>query len=263
MTTGTKVFLAVFAACIGIMVVYYGMTSPQVQLPPAVNPVLQDVPKATPEVVPPAPPVEAAPVPVTEPAKPVDTAPGLLTQTVQNAIAGQPQDAVRPLSLPESVPPAATPPVSPPEVNPVPANEPHPSPPVANQPVSIKPAASPTEHTIKAGDTMTSIATEWFGDANKWSLIAKENPLADPNRLVIGQKLRLPSKDAKPAPVKEQAAANDSTFTVRSGDTLAKIAREYFGDVAKWTVIYDANRAVIGSDPAALKVGMKLKMPPK
>lgn len=132
---------------------------------------------------------------------------------------------------------------------------------------SSKKASPPTtfEYVVQAGDTMSSIAEEWFGDKNKWSMIAKENPLVDPSTLHIGQKLRLPPKDAQPTKVKEQVAASGAsgpgTYVVRSGDTLAKIAREVYDDVSKWKTIYDANKSVIGDDPASLKAGMKLKIP--
>jgi nucleoid-associated protein YgaU len=110
---------------------------------------------------------------------------------------------------------------------------------------------------------LSSIAHEWFGDENKWSLIARENPQVDPNRLKIGQKLRMPAKNATAPSVKEEVADRESTYTVRSGDTLSKIARDYYGDISKWKAIYDANKSAIGSDPANLKPGMKLKLPSK
>lgn len=267
MTTGTKVFLAVFAALVGVMVLYYGVLLPKPQLPPPISVATHDesavpittgrtetvLPLAANSAPPPGvirdsapslPNVETAIVdPIASNLGPVDAAPS--------------QPAVTPplLAVLTNEPPLPSPPQSP--SNPI-------SPPVANQPVSIGPSrTNPTQdYIVQAGDTMSSIAESWFGDPNKWSLIARENPLVDPNRLAIGDKLRLPPKDAKPAPV-EKVVKNDATFTVRSGDTLAKIAREYFGDVAKWKAIYDANRSVIGDDPAALKPGMKLKMPPK
>jgi nucleoid-associated protein YgaU len=108
---------------------------------------------------------------------------------------------------------------------------------------------------------MVTIAKSWFGDETKWSLIAKANPWVDPARMQIGQKLQLPAKDARPAPVREQVASEKSVYVVRSGDSLAKIAREFYDNVAMWERIYEANRSVIGDDPADLQVGMKLKLP--
>lgn len=121
-----------------------------------------------------------------------------------------------------------------------------------------------TEYTIKSGDTMTSIAAEWFGDGNKWDLIAKANPLVDPIKLKVGATLRLPPKDmARPQPEGEPAPAGEGmVYTVQSGDTLSKIANAFYKSSARWNLIYEANRAAIGPDPGVLKVGMKLRIPP-
>jgi nucleoid-associated protein YgaU len=53
------------------------------------------------------------------------------------------------------------------------------------------------------------------------------------------------------------------TYEVQSGDTLLTIAEQYYGDGTQWRRIYDANKDTIGSDPDKLKIGMKLKIPPK
>jgi nucleoid-associated protein YgaU len=113
---------------------------------------------------------------------------------------------------------------------------------------------------------MSSIAEDWFGDRNKWRFIAQANPLTDPDRLQVGQKLRLPPKDYKPeddrAPAAKAAEVPANVHVVQSGDTLRKIARSRYGDAGKWQLIYDANRKAIGDDPGALKVGQRLTIPP-
>ena len=124
-----------------------------------------------------------------------------------------------------------------------------------------------TEYTIKAGDTGVSIAKDWFGDGNKWTLISKANPWVDFNKLQIGQKIKLPPKNATTAavaptaPVKQAAAPETGVYVVRSGDTLIKIARDLYNDASKWESIYAANRKTIGDDPAELQAGMKLTLP--
>jgi nucleoid-associated protein YgaU len=151
-------------------------------------------------------------------------------------------------------------------------------PPPNPQPVAppSTPAPSPsvpprlTEYVIRENESMWTIALDWFGDGTKWDLIAKANPLIDPDQMQVGQKINLPPKDAtrEPAPAlpprvpASSGAAGATTHVVASGDTLAKLARSYYGNVAKWTDIYEANRALIGADPGALKVGMKLAIPP-
>jgi nucleoid-associated protein YgaU len=48
---------------------------------------------------------------------------------------------------------------------------------------------------------------------------------------------------------------------VKSGDTLARIARDLYGEFYIWETIYEMNKDVIGDDPAALSLDMKLKLP--
>ncbi len=107
---------------------------------------------------------------------------------------------------------------------------------------------------------MSSIAMWWFGEAGKWDLIAKAN-LVDPNRLHIGQVLRLPSKDATRSPVGRRAGSTSLTHVVGSGDTLSSIAGSFYSDIGRWRVIYAANRGLIGADPNRLAVGMRLVIP--
>lgn len=51
------------------------------------------------------------------------------------------------------------------------------------------------------------------------------------------------------------------TYTVKSGDTLSKIAKLELGSSAKWQAIYNANVKIIGKDPGKIKPGQKLVMP--
>lgn len=50
------------------------------------------------------------------------------------------------------------------------------------------------------------------------------------------------------------------TYQVRSGDTLSRIAGQVYGDVSKWRVIYEANRAAMKSE-TDIKVGQTLLIP--
>ncbi|SDX81509.1 LysM peptidoglycan-binding domain-containing protein [Hymenobacter psychrophilus] len=58
----------------------------------------------------------------------------------------------------------------------------------------------------------------------------------------------------------DTTAAGD-TYTVVSGDSLSKIAKNHYGDASKWHQIYDANKATIGSDPDKIEVGQVLTLP--
>lgn len=49
-------------------------------------------------------------------------------------------------------------------------------------------------------------------------------------------------------------------YTVRSGDTLSKIAKEYYGDAMKYPVIFEANKPML-SDPDKIYPGQTLRIP--
>lgn len=51
------------------------------------------------------------------------------------------------------------------------------------------------------------------------------------------------------------------TATVVSGDCLWNLAKKYYGDGAQYKKIYEANKAVIGSNPNLIKPGQKLVIP--
>jgi nucleoid-associated protein YgaU len=50
------------------------------------------------------------------------------------------------------------------------------------------------------------------------------------------------------------------TYTVKSGDTLSKIAKEHLGNANAYMKIYEANRDQL-SDPDKIKPGQVLKIP--
>ena len=53
-----------------------------------------------------------------------------------------------------------------------------------------------------------------------------------------------------------------STYTVKSGDSLSKIAKNELGDANAWKKIFEANRDVL-DDPDKIFPGQTLKLPPK
>ena len=105
-------------------------------------------------------------------------------------------------------------------------------------------------------------------------MIAKANPLATPDRLAIGQKIRIPANeavasatDATTMPTTNTnssttTAANStsSTHVVSKGETLSSISRKYYGSDKFWKQILSANK---GTTEKNLRVGQKLSIPAK
>ena len=67
------------------------------------------------------------------------------------------------------------------------------------------------------------------------------------------------STSSTTAPADHTATAK-RTYTVKSGDTLSKIAQSQLGDGAKWKAIHEANRDQI-SDPDLIHPGQVLNLP--
>jgi LysM repeat protein len=60
--------------------------------------------------------------------------------------------------------------------------------------------------------------------------------------------------------VVQQNAPATRTYAVRAGDTLSRIAQDFYGNPADWTWIYDANKSVV-SNPNDIYAGEVLKIP--
>jgi nucleoid-associated protein YgaU len=118
--------------------------------------------------------------------------------------------------------------------------------------VPSQPSAT-TTYTVQPGDTLWSIAQQFYGDGSQWNKIYDANKQIigpDPNNLRPGMVLTIP-------PV----APATTTYTVRAGDSLWSIAQQFYGDGNQWNKIYDANKQVIGPDPNNLRPGIVLTIP--
>ena len=86
-------------------------------------------------------------------------------------------------------------------------------------------------------------------------------PPVSPSRPAVATPVRVAPAPSQPTP---SPAASHATVarkhTVRQGDTLSKLAQQYYNNRAKWRDIYSANRNVMKNE-TDLKVGMELKIP--
>jgi len=60
------------------------------------------------------------------------------------------------------------------------------------------------------------------------------------------------------APASAQTSAR--TYTVKSGDTLSKISKEFYGNTNDYMKIFEANRGTL-TDPKRISVGQELTIP--
>jgi LysM repeat protein len=137
------------------------------------------------------------------------------------------------------------------------------NPPVAAPPV-VAPAPVPevagTEYVVVKGDSFAKIAKK---NGVSVKAIEAANPGVEPTKLKVGQKLSIPASAGgavASAMAGGQASAGSSmgeeTYTVKSGDTLTKIAKAH-GTTVK------AIKAASDLTTDHIKVGQKLKIPAK
>jgi nucleoid-associated protein YgaU len=65
-------------------------------------------------------------------------------------------------------------------------------------------------------------------------------------------KLKVPA----PTPIEEKV----EYYIIQKGDSLSKIAKQYYGDANKYPVIFEANREVIGNADLIFP-GQKIRIP--
>jgi nucleoid-associated protein YgaU len=58
----------------------------------------------------------------------------------------------------------------------------------------------------------------------------------------------------------EPQAPSERIYEVQAGDTLGKIAKQFYGDGGRWREIYEANRDTI-QNPDLIQVGQKIRVP--
>jgi nucleoid-associated protein YgaU len=135
-------------------------------------------------------------------------------------------------------------------------------------------------HKVLPGESFFTIAAKVYGDSKYYARLEDANPTVNPNRLRVGTVINVPdlktpiaprpasSATASAAASKAPAAAvarapvdPTKSYRVRPSDTLMAIARKLYGDELAWQKIYDANKDVIGPNPARLKVDMVLRLP--
>lgn len=69
--------------------------------------------------------------------------------------------------------------------------------------------------------------------------------------------VQLPKKTEK----RVSTVSRPKTYTVQKGDLIYTIAKKYYGDIADYRKIYNANKDKIGGNPNRIKVGMVLTLP--
>jgi nucleoid-associated protein YgaU len=83
--------------------------------------------------------------------------------------------------------------------------------------------------------------------------------LADPNVSDLIADIQAPAAAAAAASANAPSPSARS-YTVQAGDSLSKIAKQFYGDANKYMKIFEANKDKL-SDPDKIKPGMDLVIP--
>jgi LysM repeat protein len=133
----------------------------------------------------------------------------------------------------------------------------------ASAPIAQTPAlgTSATEYVIAKGDSFSTVAKKFHVSVKA---LMDANPGVEPTKLKIGQKINIPPAGASLTATTPSGAAGSASgtpggeqmYTVKSGDSLTKIATEFSTSVK-------AIRAINNLKTDKIVVGQKLKIPAK
>lgn len=100
-------------------------------------------------------------------------------------------------------------------------------------------------YVVKKGDNLSKIASKY---GTTYQALASYNNISNPNKIYIGQIIRIPNSSNNIKP---------TTYVVKKDDTLIKIAKKYRMD---WKELYNKNKDTIGKNPNLIKPGQILKI---
>ena len=98
-------------------------------------------------------------------------------------------------------------------------------------------------HTVVAGETLSSLALRFYGDAELYRMIATASGIANPNVINVGQRLIMP---------------DFTRYTVVAGDTLSGLAQRFYGDAQLDRLIAGASGI---AESAVINAGQRLIIP--
>lgn len=102
-------------------------------------------------------------------------------------------------------------------------------------------------YTVKSGDTLSGIAAKY---GTTYQTLASYNGIADPNKIYSGQQIKIPSGS-------QAVASTQKTYTVKSGDSLWKIAASQLGSGTRYPEVKLLN----GLTSDTIYPGQVLKIP--
>lgn len=126
-------------------------------------------------------------------------------------------------------------------------------------------------HHVQSGERLSDIAQQYYGNANKWRLIAEANKdrIPNPNVVRAGVRLYIPPLDAEPADTTAAAPREArpapttpqyKDYKLKRGEYLSTVAERIYGKATDWRKLYAINKDRI-ADPNNVRAGTVIRIP--
>jgi nucleoid-associated protein YgaU len=151
---------------------------------------------------------------------------------------------------------------------------PQPTPTPSNN--DVPEANEPWIYTVKAGDTLSQIAERKLGTWRRQKEILALNAGLVPERLRVGDALKMPPRGRTSSTVEKPATTTGSHaaaparshgsikvgdwYVTRRGDRLSRISKRAYGTIEYWPELWAHNLAVV-ADPDDLQAGTRIFIP--
>lgn len=131
--------------------------------------------------------------------------------------------------------------------------EAEPTPPVQQSRSAHYEMIKPRYYKVRTGDTLATIAKRFYGNTSKYRGIVRANQRLRSSKtaLRLGEKLLIPRTDGK---------TTRRYILVEKGDSLALLAKEFYGDKNEFKRIIRANYRIKNAN-STLRIGQKIYLP--
>ncbi|MBN2712428.1 MAG: LysM peptidoglycan-binding domain-containing protein [Planctomycetes bacterium] len=123
-------------------------------------------------------------------------------------------------------------------------------------------------HTVKSGETLSSISRQYYGTPSEWKKIQEANSalITDAAKMKAGITIKIPGVASSSSSTIENKASSESSiqhpssYVIQKGDTLSHISMMMYGNKSGWKTIHRANTDKI-PNPNNLTVGVTIAIP--